>query len=154
MRRKENYAMRRLAVPKRVNLPNNRTFYARYERIKRRDLPQNIQMERTYRQRAAPRNRRRAPRRQRGEGFKDTFKKLMKHPIIKKIARKGLNYAPKVYENITKRVKNKKIASILNSEIAKMGIKQAVSTGNRLLGPQEKRKKRRSTKKLPELPLD
>ena len=154
MRRKENYAMRKLAVPKRVDLPNNRTFYARYERIKRRDLPQNIQMERTYRQRAAPRNRRRAPPRQRGRGFGDTFKKLMKHPIIKKIARKGLNNAPKIYENITKRVKNKKIASILNSEIAKMGIKQAVSTGNRLLGPQEKRKKRRPTKKLTEIPLD
>ena len=95
MRRKENYAMRRLAVPKRVDLPNNRTFYARYERIKRRDLPQNIQMERTYRQRAAPRNRRRAQPRQRGRGFKDTFKKLMKHPIIIKLPEKDLTMPQK-----------------------------------------------------------
>ena len=61
MRRKENYPMQKLAVPKRVTLPNGRTFFARYERIKRQDLPGNIQMRRTYRQRAAPRNRRRRP---------------------------------------------------------------------------------------------
>ena len=67
MRRKENYLMRKLAVPKRVTLPNGRTFFARYERIKRQDLPGNIQMCRTYRQRAAPRNRRRrAPQQGRG----------------------------------------------------------------------------------------
>ena len=53
MRRKENYAMRKLAVPKQVTVPGRGTFYARYERIKRSELPQNIQMERTYRQRAA-----------------------------------------------------------------------------------------------------
>ena len=56
--RKENYAMRKLAVPKRVTLPNGRSFIARYERIKRSELPPNIRMRRTYRQRAAPRNRR------------------------------------------------------------------------------------------------
>ena len=55
--RKENYAMRKLAVPKRVNLPNGRSFVARYERIKRSDLPPNIHMRRTYRQKAASRNR-------------------------------------------------------------------------------------------------
>ena len=53
MRRKENYPMRKLDVPKRVTLPNGRTFYARYERIKRQDLPANIRMKRTYKQRAA-----------------------------------------------------------------------------------------------------
>ena len=147
MRRKENYAMRKLAVPKLVELPNRRRFYARYERIKRDELPQNIQMERTYRQRAAPRNRRRRPPQQRGGGFKDTFKKLLKHPIIKKIARKGINMTPKIYKNITKRVKNKKLAAILNSDIANTSLKNLVSTGNKLLGPQEKAKKRRQRKK-------
>ena len=147
MRRKENYAMRKLAVPKQVELPNGRKFYARYERIKRGQLPQNIQMERTYRQRAASRNRRRRPRQQRGGGFKDTFKKLLKHPIIKKIARKGINMTPKIYQNITKRVKNKKLKAILNSDIANTSLKNLVSTGNKLLGPQEKAKKRRQRKK-------
>ena len=47
MRRKNNYAMVKLAVPKRVTLPNGRTFIARYKRIKRSELPPNIVMRRT-----------------------------------------------------------------------------------------------------------
>ena len=47
MRRKNNYAMVKLAVPKRVTLPNGRTFVARYKRIKRSELPPNIVMRRT-----------------------------------------------------------------------------------------------------------
>ena len=42
MRRKRNYAMEKLNVPKRVTLPNGRTFVARYKRISRDDLPLNI----------------------------------------------------------------------------------------------------------------
>ena len=33
MRRKKKYAMMKLNVPKRVTLPNGRTFVARYKRI-------------------------------------------------------------------------------------------------------------------------
>ena len=44
----------KLNVPKRVTLPNGRTFVARYKRIPRDQLPPNIVM-RTYTQRAAPR---------------------------------------------------------------------------------------------------
>ena len=47
MRRKNNYAMVKLAVPKRVTLPNGRTFIARYKRIKRSELPPNIVMRKT-----------------------------------------------------------------------------------------------------------
>ena len=43
----------KLATPKRVTLPNGRTFVARYKRIKRSELPPNIVMRRTYRDRAA-----------------------------------------------------------------------------------------------------
>ena len=38
--RKENYAMVKLNVPKRVTLPNGRTFIARYKRIKRSEYHQ------------------------------------------------------------------------------------------------------------------
>ena len=38
--------MRKLDVPKRVTLPNGRTFVARYERIKHGDLPADILMKR------------------------------------------------------------------------------------------------------------
>ena len=67
MRRKKNYAMMKLNVPKRVTLPNGRTFGARYKRTARGELSPNI-IRRTYVQRAVPRGRRR---RQRGRGILD-----------------------------------------------------------------------------------
>ena len=45
---KKKYAMVKLNVPKRVTLPNGRTFVAQYKRIKRSELPPNIVMRRTY----------------------------------------------------------------------------------------------------------
>ena len=51
--------MVKLNAPKRVTLPNDRTFVARYKRIRRVELPPNIVMRRTYTQRAASRGRRR-----------------------------------------------------------------------------------------------
>ena len=86
MRRKENYPMRKLDVPKRVTLPNGRTFFARYERIKRQDLPGNIQMRRTYKQRAAPRNRRRRQRAEQGQGIVSTAKKVQHFVLLQKMA--------------------------------------------------------------------
>ena len=68
MRRKRNYAMMKLNVPKAVVLLNGRTFIARYKRIPRGELPPNIVMRKTYRQRVAPRGRRRT---QRGRGIFD-----------------------------------------------------------------------------------
>ena len=59
MRRKRNYIMQKLATPKRVTLPNGRTFLASYKRVKRSDLPPHIVMRKEYRQIAAPRGRKR-----------------------------------------------------------------------------------------------
>ena len=80
MRRKKNYAMVKLNVPKRVTLPNGRTFISQYKRIKRSKLPPNIVMRRTYTQRAAPRGRRHK-------------RKVARNPLVKSIAKKGLEYA-------------------------------------------------------------
>ena len=133
VRRKENYPMRKLDVPKRVTLPNGRNFYARYERIKRRDLPADIQMRRTYRQRAAPRNRRRRQAAQQGQGIVSTAKKVIRNPTFRAIAKKGLEHAPGLYQNLAKRIKNKKIQKILNSDLALLGLGQAIKAGNCLL---------------------
>ena len=46
MRRKRNCVMQKLATPKRVTLPNGRTFLARHKRVRRADLPANIIMRR------------------------------------------------------------------------------------------------------------
>ena len=48
-------------TPKRVTLPNGRTFMARYKRVTRRNLPANIHLERPYKKRAAPKGKQRQP---------------------------------------------------------------------------------------------
>ena len=130
MRRKRNYAMEKLNVPKRVTLPNGRTFVARYKRISRDNLPLNIRMRRTYRQRAAPRGRRR---RQRGQGIFSFIKKAAKNPLVRSIAKKGLEYAPGIYHNLTKRVKNKTLSRMLNSDAAHLLLSRGIKAGNNIL---------------------
>ena len=131
MRRKRNYAMEKLNVPKRVTLRNGRTFVARYKRISRDDLPLNIRMRRTYRQRAAPRGRRR---RQRGRGIfkflKKAYrlgKKAVNSRLGKKISKAVISEIPNTLENLSGRIKNKKIKRILNSDLAKTGTDYATS---------------------------
>ena len=132
MRRKRNYAMMELNVPKRVTLPNGRTFVARYKRISRAELPPIIVMRRTYRQRAAPRGRRRRPR-QRGQGIFSFLKKAVKHPLVRSIAKKGLEYAPGIYHNLTKRLKNKTLSRVLNSDTAHLLLSKGIKTANKHL---------------------
>ena len=130
MRRKRNYAMEKLNVPKNVTLPNGRTFVARYKRISRDDLPLNIRMRRTYRQRAAPRGRRR---RQRGQGIFSFLKKAAKNPLVRTLAKKGLEYAPGIYHNLTKRVKNKTLSRVLNSDAAHLLLSRGIKAANNRL---------------------
>ena len=115
----------KLNVPKRVTLPNGRTLVARYKRIPRDQLPPNIVMRRTYTQRAAPRGKR-CRRAQQGQGIFDFVKKVARNPLVKSIARKGLEYAPGVYQNLTKRVKNKTLKRILNSDAAHLALNKAI----------------------------
>ena len=113
MRRKKNYAMVKINTPKRVTLPNGRTFVARYKRIRNGELPSNIVMRRTYTQRATPKGCRRIARQQ-VQGIFDFVKKVASNLLVKSIARQGLKYAPAAYANLTKRVKNKTLKRILN----------------------------------------
>ena len=117
-------------VPKRVTLPNGRTFVAQknnYKRVPRDQLPPNIVMRRTYTQRAAPRGRRR---RQQGFGIFDFVKKVARNPLVKSIAKKGVEYAPGIYRNLTKRVKHKTLKRILNSDAAHLVLSKTISTAN------------------------
>ena len=123
--------MEKLNVPKRVTLPNGRTFVARYKRISRDDLPLNIRMRREYRQRAAPRGRRR---RQRGQGIGSFFKKAykfgkkaVKSRLGRKISKTLVSEIPHALEKLSGRIKNKKIKRILNSDLAKTGTDYATS---------------------------
>ena len=110
----------KLATPKRVTLPNGRTFVARYKRIKRSELPLNIVMRRTYRH-------------QQGQEIFDFLRKVAKNPLVKTIAKKGLEYAPGIYHNLSKRVKNKTLKRILNSDAAHLALNKAIKTANNRL---------------------
>ena len=130
VRRKKNYAMMKLNVPKMLTLPNGRTFVASYKRIPRDQLSPNIVMRRTYTQRAAPRGRRR---RQHGRGIFDFVKKVAKNSLVRSIARKGLEYAPGAYQKLTKTVKDKTLKRILNSDTAHSVLNKATDTANNCL---------------------
>ena len=82
-------------------------------------------MRRTYPQRVAPRGKRQR-RAQQGQGIFDFVKKVARNPLVKSIARKGLEYVPGVYQNLSKRVKNKTIKRILNSDSAHLALNKAI----------------------------
>ena len=117
MRRKRNYAMVKRNIPKRVTLPNCRPFVAHYKRIRRGELPQNIIMRSIYTQSVAPRGKR-CRQVQHGQGIFDYLKRVARNPLVTSITKKGLEYAPGVYQNLTKKVKNKTLKWILNSDAA------------------------------------
>ena len=132
------------ATPKRVTLPNGRTFLARYRRATRDDFPPNISLPRIYKERAAPKGKRRKrvisyrerqraalrrrARAQRGRGLGSIFKKAYKlgkralnSRLGRKIARAAVSEIPDVLENLGGKVKNKKLKKILTSDLAKTG---------------------------------
>ena len=116
-------------TPKRVTLPDGRTFLARYKRATRNDLPRNINLIRPYKQRAAPKGRRRRRRiNQRGRGFGSTLKKAVNFSkkafnsrLGKKIARMVISKVPNALETVGEKVKNKRLKKILTSDLAKTG---------------------------------
>ena len=120
---KKNYVMKKLDVPKRVTLPNGRTFTARFRRATRAELPNNITMKRTYRNNFAKGARRRPTGRRRrraqsGRGLFSFMKKVAKNPILRNIARTGAQYLPGLYQGATNKIKNKNLRKILQSDTA------------------------------------
>ena len=130
--------------PKRVTLPDGRTFLARCRRATREDLPPNIHLPRVYKQRAAPKGKRRKnnrliPYRQRQRGalrrraqrsrgigsiLKKGFKlgkRALNSRLGKRLARAVISEVPDVLEKLSGKVKNKRLKSILTSDLAKTG---------------------------------
>ena len=122
--------------PKKVTLLNGRTFYAKYKRTTRAELPANVFLQRGYRQRAAPKGRRRRRRAavgQRGRGFKSTFKnifkkgfnvakKVAKNKSVRNIAKAIISEAPTALEGLSSKVSNKTLKRILDNDITKTGV--------------------------------
>ena len=66
-------------------LPNSRTFVARYKRIRRGELPPNIVMRKTNKQRAVPRGGKSRQAQQRQAIF-DFVKKVARNPLVRSVA--------------------------------------------------------------------
>ena len=63
---RNNIFLQRLAQPRRVTLPNGRTFVARYGRVNRAGLyPTNVRIKRTYTRKIVPRRQRKLRKKQR-----------------------------------------------------------------------------------------
>ena len=89
-------------------------------------------MRRLYKTRAAPKGRKRdIP--EKGQGIFSSLKKFAKIPLAMSIAKKGLEYAPGIYHNLTKRVKNKTLKRILNSDVAHLPLNKVIKTANQHL---------------------
>ena len=128
MARRDRIVMVKRQTPIKVTLPNGRTFYARYKWATHADLPANVCLEQPYKQRAAPKGRHRQVR-QDGRGFKSVFGKLKRfakkvgnNKAHKNVVGAVLKEVPGTIGNLSKRVKNKKLKSILDSDITKTGI--------------------------------
>ena len=104
--------MRKLNTPKRVTLPNGRTFLERYKRVLRSELPPHITIRQRYRQRAVPRGRRRG---QRGRGIFDFVKKVIKNPTLRALGRQAAKHLPTIYNAVTSKIKNDKVRRALQS---------------------------------------
>ena len=63
----------------------------------------------------------------------DFVQKVARNPLVRSITEKGLEYAPGVYQNLTKRVKNKTLKRILNSDAAHLALNEAIKTANNRL---------------------
>ena len=64
----------------------------------------------------------------------DFVQKVARNPFVRSITEKGLEYAPGVYQNLTKRVKNKTFNKrILNSDAAHLALNKAIKTANNRL---------------------
>ena len=127
---RNNIVMIKRENPKRVELPNGRIFYAKYKRVDRDALPPNIRIMRRYKQRAAPKGKRRRRRAgQRGRGFKSFLKKAanfgkkaFKNKMVRGITRQLIENAPDALDMLSTKVKNKKLKKLLNSDITKTGV--------------------------------
>ena len=122
---RNNILLRRRVVPKKVTLPNSRTFSARFKRVIRSNLPPNVRDART---RTIGRGR---CRRRRGIGMvRNLLKselnknsKLYKSAIGQKIIEEGIKNARYIYSAGVKRVSNKKPLRALEFELVNYVVK-------------------------------
>ena len=106
--KKDRIVMVKHAKPKKVRLPDGRTFLARYKRATKGKRRQQGQ---------------------RGRGFKSAFgkvvklaKKVGKNKTFRKVARNVLEEVPGFIQGLSQKTKNKKIKALLDNDYTRTGL--------------------------------
>ena len=127
--------MMKLNTPKRMTLPNGRTFAWRYKRVSRDQLPANVTIRRRYTQRDAPKNKRRRRRgQQRCRGLFGFVKKVIKNPAVKALGQQAIQHLPGLYNAAASRIKNDEIRRALQSDTAKHLLNSATNRLRQMAG--------------------
>ena len=180
VRRRNNIVLVKRDTPKKVTLPNGRTFYAKYRRVTAQYLPGGTAIARTYKGRPVQARLIKAPARakpanavrpraraaantllniarsgkarsraskgkkrklpdwllksgQKGSGISDIARSVANSPfaqdITKKLISKGINSIPSLFKRGSKKIKNKHLRNIAQSEI----MSDIVNEGTRAL---------------------
>ena len=145
---KRHTTLRQRATPKTFNLPNDRSFVSKWERISRKQLPINIRINRV-RTIGPRRNNRQIYFSLAREGFRkikqkrkaqqsgkglgsnlikagfDPGSKALGSEICKKLTNKGIDSIPNVSKFGASKIKKKTVNRALNSEIADLVVNEA-----------------------------
>ena len=125
---RNNIQLRRLPAPKRLQLPNVRVFFAKYQRVGRDRLPERVRIRRAYvrkigsrRQRIrkiGPRNQR-TKRQQVGRDLDlstaiDLGKRAVGSRLGKIMINGAINYIPTAYKKMKNKIKNKNVKAVVD----------------------------------------
>ena len=142
---RDKIVLRRRASPKVVNLPDGRSFSAKYERISRKQLPRNIRVKRARKVGLRRNNRRillnltapalrkiKRKRRQADRGLGGDLRKMeiqmgstaLNSSIGRKLINKGIDNIPNIFKFGASKIKNKNVQKALQSEIADMIVQE------------------------------
>ena len=137
---RNNILLQRLPQPRRVQLPNGRVFFAKYQRVGRHVLnPTPVKINRTYVRKFGPRRQRiritariRRRRQQVGTGIDlsttiDLGKKAAGSSVGQMLIKDAINALPTAYEKIKNKITNKKVKAILNTGIDEYVVNKGVN---------------------------
>ena len=126
---RNNILLKRLPAPKRLQLPNGRVFFAKYQRFGRDKLPERVKIRRTYVRKIGPRRqriRRTGPRNQRRKRQQvcrgldlsmaiDLGRRAIASRLSKMMVNDAIDYILTAYKKIKNKINNKKVKAVLDT---------------------------------------
>lgn len=107
-RHRDNIAMVKLNIPKKMSFPNGRIFYEKYKRVKINSLPDNIRTRQRYRRKYNNNQQQHRLKNKLRNGFNLT-KRAARSKIARNLAKIAIENVPEVYKKDVSKVKNRKL---------------------------------------------